>query len=180
MSVGSGYYFPNMWNDDDTQIQLYREMQECHGISINIIDYFQGFNQDRRIISDILFFLRDVEGLMKRYTDKYTNMVSWPCYGSQKKMHGDLIFLEHQIKIVDENVGKDASVMWCISNRCVPQSTVLYLAVHEINITKEYVLGEYISELEFEKLTQLLRAIYSVKCVYKTWKNIFLHSINYR
>ena len=146
--------------------QLLRDMQGCYRVSLKTMLFFECLNQERPIISDVLFFLVNIRDLMKEYTDKYKNTTLSPWYG-------DLILIEHQKKIADENVPKDASVMWSISRERVPQSAMLYLALYEIKLTKEYVIGECISELEPEAVTQLLRAIYSLKRVYNTWGNLF-------
>ena len=142
--------------------QLLRDMQGCYRVSLSTLLFFECLNQERPIISDVIFFLDNIKSMMKELTDKYKNTALWPSYG-------DLILIEHQKKIADENVPKDASVMWSISRKRVPQSAMLYLVLYEIKLTKEYVIGECISELEYEAMTQLLRAIYSLKRVYKTW-----------
>ena len=146
--------------------QLLRDMQGCYRVSLSTLLFFECLNQERPIISDVIFFLDNIKSMMKELTDKYKNTALWPSYG-------DLILIEHQKKIADENVPKDASVMWSISRKRVPQSAMLYLVLYEIKLTKEYVIGECISELEYEAMTQLLRAIYSLKRVYTTWGYLF-------
>lgn len=146
--------------------QLLRDMQGCYRVSLSTLLFFECLNQERPIISDVIFFLDNIKSMMKELTDKYKNTALWPSYS-------DLILIEHQKKIADENVPKDASVMWSISRKRVPQSAMLYLVLYEIKLTKEYVIGECISELEYEDMTQLLRAIYSLKRVYKTWGYLF-------
>ena len=142
--------------------KLLRDMQGCYRVSLSTLLFFECLNQECHIISDVVFFLDNIKNIMKEFTDKYKNTALWPSYS-------DLILIEHQKKIADENVPKDASVMWSISRKRVPQSAMLYLVLYEIKLTKEYVIGECISELEYEDMTQLLRAIYSLKRVYKTW-----------
>ena len=146
--------------------KLLRDMQGCYRVSLSTLLFFECLNQERPIISDVIFFLDNIKSMMKELTDKYKNTALWPSYG-------DLILIEHQKKIADENVPKDASVMWSISRKRVPQSAMLYLVLYEIKLTKEYVIGECISELKYEAMTQLLRAIYSLKRVYTTWGYLF-------
>ena len=156
-----------------SKIQLYRYMQLCYGSSVNTLKYLKTEN-----FGEVVTFVCSIEKLMVEDLEKYSVMLCSPSFSKYmykmkfKEMLYDLCRLENECERVQLNVVKDASVMWCISSNRIPQSALLYYALHRLQFTKANLLGEYLAKFESGLLTKLLRTLYSVKLVCKTWKHM--------
>ena len=155
-----------------SKLEVYARMRDCYARSIETINYFGSF----KAVKNSVQCIRDTMG---ECIEKYGLILCSSSYTKEmyKEKFGDLIrseidmyrlYTTHGIN----NIRKEASIMWTLSRRRIAQSQLLYYTFYTLPLSREFLLGDYVSKFESEPLTKFLGMLRSISLVCKTWNQM--------
>ena len=155
-----------------SKLELYSRIGDCYSKSKETVNHFDDFKAVKKS-------LQWIKKSMGECIEKYGIILCSSSHTKEMYMEkfGDLIrseidmyrlYTTHGIN----NIRKDASIMWTLSPERIAQSPLLYFSFNELPLSREFLLGDYVSKFESEPLTKFLGMLRSLSLVCKTWSQM--------
>ena len=156
----------------ESKLELYSRIGDCYTTSNETVNHFEDF----KAVKKSLQWIKESMGeCIKKYglilcSSSYTKEMYMEKYGDLIRSEIDMyrLYTTHGIN----NIRKDASIMWTLSPKRIAQSPLLYFTFNELPLSREFLLGDYVSKFESEPLTKFLRMLRSLSLVCKTWSHM--------